>query len=175
MTLVTFLLLSPILCLKQPICKTLYCMDVNNFFRKGQESNDPLLKRTPPPSQSWTYETLLYKALVTRLSNVVRPAFWKTWWINTVLKGNPFFRRRPVWKQLCLIIWLPVCIILLILHAVPFFSVWFDYLHKEARSIFTCKTQWKRVLNIITFIMILVGIFWFYLMIWNFMVSVCYT
>ncbi len=163
---------------KQSMCATLHCTGNINFF------GDPfpetlvsmgLLRRTPKPSRSWTYETLVYRNIMVRLSNLTKPAFWKLWWNKVVLRKACCSNENSVINSLCIVFWLPFSIILLILHAIPIFSVWSNYVQNEAKVIFTCDGKGntcKRMMKMILLIMTICGIICFYLMIWTFMVIV---
>ena len=174
---ITFLFMSPIMLRKQSMCETLHCTGNMDFF------GDPfpetlvsmkLLRRTPKPSRSWTYETLVYRNMTARLINLTKPAFWKLWWKKMVVQKACCSTQNRVIDKLCIIFRLPFSITLLILHAIPIFSVWSNYLQSEVKLIFLCdgreQNTCTRMMKVPMLIMTFFGIFCFYLMIWNFMV-----
>ncbi len=178
MTILTFIPLSPIMMLKQPICKTLYCRDDWNFLGKTSVPRKSMLERTPRPSQSLTYEILMYQNLITLLKSLVKPTFLKMWWQEMVLKGFPCCQQWPLLQKFSIVLWLPLSIILLIMNTIPFFSLWIDYLYHKAKVILNQDGRlhkiWRKMLQVLTFIMVIGGIFFLYLMIWNFMVGSFY-
>ena len=89
-TLIIFILLSPILLRKQTIAETLHCNGDLRFF--GDPFPESLvqmqdLRKTPKPSKSWTYEDLLFRNMKTRITNLIKPQFWKLLWQRWICRG----------------------------------------------------------------------------------------
>ena len=180
-TLVTFLLLSPILLKKQPIAETLHCKGDLRFF------DDPFpetivemkhLRRTHKPSKPWTYEDLLYRNMMVRLRNLGRPMFWRLLWERWICRGCSCRHRDKDTKKTTLdyvmvVVWFPVCIILVMLHAVPLFSVWTNYIRKQIKLAFGCSgKKISQLARMLAVPLQLFGIFFFYLMMWNLLVII---
>ncbi len=176
-TAVNFLLLSPVLMQKHSIANTLYCNGDLRFF------GDPfperivdmsLLRKSPKPSRLWTYELLVYRNLVARLTNLAKRQFWKLLWRRWVCRGLTCGQRKGdsnmrVLDYIFIILWLPLTAALLVLHVLPCFSVWANHIRKQLRELFLCS--WPRCLLVTVLLLIqLLGIFALYLMIWDFVV-----
>ena len=183
-TLITFALLSPILLRKRPIAETLHCNGDLRFF------GDPfpesiaemkLLRRTPKPSKPWTYEQLVYRNLIARLRSLRKPQFWKLLWKRWICrgvkcKGQKKEKKLTILDYILTIFWLPVSVVLLILHVIPIFSVWANFIRLKSKEAFGCpcgsKGVLRRMLAIVCLIFLFLGIFVFYLMAWNLLVIV---
>ncbi len=172
---IIFLLLWPVLLRKQPVAQTLYCNgDVRFFGAKFPESLVKMaqLRKTHKPSRSWTYEVLLFRNMIARLKNVFKTAFWKLWWKEWVY-GDGNTQKGPL-RKIALLIWLPISLVLVILHTIPLFSVWANYVRQYLRSI-THSDQgthkMKRLARCLMLVLQLIGIFAIYIVIWNYMVS----
>ena len=181
-TLITFVLLSPILLRKQPIAETLHCNGDLRFF------GDPfpesivemkLLRRTPKPSKPWTYEKLIYRNLIARLRNLSKLQFWKLLWERWVLRGSKCKGQKKnhqinVVDVVLAVFWLPVCVLLVVLHVVPIFSVWANYIRLKTKEAFgfPCGSAIvpRRILAMVLLFMQFLGIFVFYLMTWDLLV-----
>ena len=182
-TLVMFLLLSPILLRKRPIAETLHCNGDLRFF--GDPFPETIvemrrLRRTPKPSKPWTYEDLLYRNMMARLRNLTKPMFWKLLWERWICRGCSWRPRDQHTKNtlnlVMVVVWFPVCMVLLMLHVVPIFSVWANYIRKQIKLAFSCTgkkvTCLARVVAVPLLFIQLFGIFFFYLMMWNLLVIV---
>ena len=181
-TLVLLLLLSPILLRKRPIAETLHCNGDLRFF--GDDFPETIvemkrLRKTPKPSKPWTYEDLLYRNMMARLGNLGSPVFWKLLWERWICRGcscrtgeNGF--KKSAIDYIMIAIWFPVCIILVILHVVPLFSVWANYIRKQTKLAFSCSQKatplLARLMAVPLLFMQLLGIFFFCLMMWNLLV-----
>ena len=172
---IIFILLWPILLKKQPVAQTLYCNgDVRFFGATFPESLVKMtkLRKTHKPSRSWTYEVLLFRNMLARLKNVVKPHFWKLWWKKWVC-GDAKSQHRLL-RKIFLLIWLPISLVLVVLHTIPLFSVWANYVRQYGRSITHCGQgvgRFKRFGRCIMLVLQLIGIFLIYIVIWNYMVS----
>ena len=175
-TFVTFLLLSPILLKKQSIAETLHCNGDIKFF--GDDFPETIveieqLRRTPRPSKPWTYEDLLYRNMMARLRNLTKPMFWKLLWERWMCRGCRWRPRdkdtqKNILDYVMVGFWFPVCLVLVILHAVPLFSVWANYIRKQIKLVFGCpeiKICWFA--RVVAVPLQLLGIFFFYLMMWD--------
>ena len=179
-TVFIFLLLAPVLGRKQSVAETLHCDGDLRFF--GNTFPESLvsmreLRRVPKPSKPWTYEVLVCRNMFARLKNLLKPKFWTLWWWDWVcgINGNNNTSKRSILRYLIIIIWLPISCVLLVLHVLPIFSVWANYLRKYFKSIFMASKDVSiicRVLKGFLLLLQLVGIFILYLMLWNLMVSV---
>ena len=181
-TLITFVLLSPILLRKQPIAETLHCNGDLRFF--GDPFPESIvemkrLRRTPKPSKPWTYEKLIYRNLIARLRNLRKPQFWKLLWERWVLRGLTCKGQKKnhgigVLDVVFAVFWLPVCMVLVVLHIVPIFSVWANYIRRKTKEAFgrPCGSTsvLRRILSIFLLFMQFLGIFIFYLMAWDLLV-----
>ena len=182
---VTFIFLSPILLRKRTISETLHCNGNLSFF------GDPfpesivemkLLRRTPKPSKPWTYEQLVFRNMIARLKNLTKPQFWNLLWRRWICRGLKFKgpakerEKAGVCDILLSVFWFPVCVVLLILHVVPIFSIWANYMWLKATEAFgrPCNSTSiiKRIASIFLFFIQLIGILLFYLMVWNLLVIV---
>ena len=180
---VTLIFLSPILLRKRTISETLHCNGNLSFF------GDPfpesivemkLLRRTPKPSKPWTYEQLVFRNMIARLKNLTKREFWKLLWHRWICRGLKFKGpakdkdKAGVCDILFTVFWLPLCVILLILHVVPIFSLWANYVWLKATEAFgrPCNSISiaRRIVSIVLFFMQLIGILIFYLMVWNLLV-----
>ncbi len=178
-TVFIFLLLAPVLGRKQSIAETLHCNGDLHFF--GNTFPESLvsmreLRRVPKPSKPWTYEILVCRNMYARLRNLLKPNFWKLWWWNWVccINGNAKGSHRNILRYVFIIIWLPISCVLLILHVVPIFSVWANYLRKYVKSVFMAQQDVsiiRRILRGLLLLLQLLGIFILYLMLWNLFVS----
>ena len=118
--------------------------------------------------------------MVARLKNLTKRAFWKLLWHRWVCRGLKFRGsadngdKTGICDILLIVFWLPLCFILLILHVVPIFSLWANYIWLKATEAFgrPCNSISfaKRILSIVLFFMQLIGILVFYLMVWNLLV-----
>ena len=178
-TLLTFLLLSPILLKKQPIAKTLHCNGDLRFF--GDDFPETIvemkhLRRTPKPSKYWSYEDLLFRNMMARLRNLTKPMFWKLLWERWICRGCSGRHvvkdtKKKTLDYVMVVVWFSICMILVILHVVPLFSVWANYVRKQIKLLFVCtekKIYW--LLRMVAVPLQLLGIFFFYLMMWNLLV-----
>ena len=180
-TLVLFLLLSPILLRKQPIAETLHSNGDLRFF------GDPfpeitvemkLLRRTPKPSKSWTYEDLIFRNMMARLGNLTKGMFWKLLWKRWICRGCSWGPRdkdtkKSILDWMMIAVWFPVSMILVILHVVPLFSVWANYIRKQMKQSFHCNTKatlLARISAVPLLFMQLFGIFFLCVMMWNLLV-----
>ena len=89
MTLLTVILLFPLMIQKESIAKTLYGRGDVRFF--GDPFPEMLvrrrqLRRRPKPSVTKSYELLLFHNIKVRILNLGKPQFWKHWWQQWVLK-----------------------------------------------------------------------------------------
>ena len=180
-TLLMFLLLSPILLKKRPIAETLHCNGDIKFF--GDPFPETIiemkrLRRTPKPSKPWTYEDLLYRNMMVRLRNLTKPMFWKLLWERWVCRGCTGLpcakeTEKSILNYVMVVVWLPICLVLVTLHAVPLFSVWANYIRKQTKQAFSCSwkaTLFARVMVVPLLFIQLFGIFFFCLMMWNLLV-----
>ena len=178
-TLITFVLLSPILLRKRPIAETLHCNGDLRFF--GDPFPETIvemkqLRKTPKPSKPWTYEVLLYKNMVARLKNLTKLQFWKLLWHRWICRGYRWKERddkdhkKSTLDYILVVFWLPICIILVALHVIPLFSMWANYIRKQTKRAFGCTTVLKCIVTIPLLFTQLFGIFVFCLMIWNLLV-----
>ena len=180
-TLVMVLLLSPILLRKQPIAETLHCNGDLRFF--GDHFPETIvemkrLRKTPKPSKPWTYEDLLYRNMRARLRNPTKPMSWKLLWERWICRGcslEPGDKdiKKSILSYVMIVVWLPICVVLVILHVVPLFSVWANYIRKQTKLAFSCSlktTVLARVLAMPLLFFQLFGIFFFCLMMWNLLV-----
>ena len=180
-TLVMVLLLSPILLRKQPIAETLHCNGDLRFF--GDHFPETIvemkrLRKTPKPSKPWTYEDLLYRNMRARLRNLTKPMFWKLLWERWICRGCSLKPRdkdikKSILNYVMIVFWLPVCVLSVILHVVPLFSVWANYIRKQTKLAFSCSlkaTVLARVAAVPLLFFQLFGIFFFCLMMWNLLV-----
>ena len=182
-SLVTFLLLSPILLRKKTIAETLHCNGNLRFF------GDPfpeslvemkLLRKTPKPSKPWTYEQLVFRNMSARLQNLTRPQFWKLLWERWICRGLKFkghtedHKRAGITDVALTIFWFPICSVLLILHVVPIFSLWANYVWSVGLETFGRKSKsigfFKRTTYLFLLFVQLLGISVFYLMVWDVLV-----
>ncbi len=178
-TVFIFLLLAPVLGRKQSIAETLHCNGNLRFF--GNSFPESLvsmkeLRRVPKPSKPWTYEILVCRNMFARLRNLLKPQFWKLWWRNWVCGFSKNYKgsERNILHYVLLIIWLPISCVLLVLHAVPIFSVWANYLRKCFKSVFMVSQDasiLRRIMRGIHLLLQLLGIFILYLMLWNLLVG----
>ena len=89
MTLLTVILLFPLMIQKDSIAKTLYGRGDVRFL--GDPFPETLmrrrqLRRSPKPSVTKSYERLLFRNIRARILNLGKPKFWKLWWKQWVLK-----------------------------------------------------------------------------------------
>ena len=180
----TFVFLAPILLRKKSIAESLHCNGNLSFF------GDPfpefivemkLLRRTPKPSRPWTYEELVFRNMIARLKNLTKPQFWKLLFERWVCRGlkfkgdsNQSHKKAGVTDIILTIFWSPVCVFLLILHVVPIFSLWANYVWLLTTKAFSepCSSSHslKPFCRILVFFIQLIGILIFDLMIWNILV-----
>ena len=176
-TLIIFILLSPILLRKQTIAETLHCNGDLRFF--GDPFPESLvemqdLRKTPKPSKSWTYEDLLFRNMKARITNLIKPQFWKLLWQRWICRGcscRSSGSHGDVLNYILVVFWLPVSLVLVVLHVVPLFSVWANYIRTQAKATFLCSkpnvSKVRRVPSVPVFYMQLVGIAVFIIMMWN--------
>ncbi len=180
-TVITLVLLSPVLLRGKSIAEVLHCNgDLRIFGDPFPETivEMSLLRRTPKPSKPWTYEDLLFRNMVARLKTISKPQFWKLFWERWICRG-PNLRHRNVSSKkttidyVLIAFWLPVSLVLLVGYSLPIFSVWANYVRKKGKQAFGCAdTQikaWRRFLAGAMFIVLLVGILYLNLMIWHFL------
>ena len=179
-TIVIFILLAPLLLRKQSICENLYCDGDLGFF--GDSFPETLvemtkLRKTPKPSNiPRTYEELLYRNMRARIRNLRNPQFWRLLWDRWVCGGctcskSSEERPRTVLNYVCVPFWLPFCVILVILHVVPLFSIWANYLRRQVNLTLgisdTTQRLLKRIAAVPLLLMQLLGIVTSYIMMWN--------
>ena len=81
--------------------------------------------------------------------------------------------KKSILNYVMIVFWLPVCVLLVILHVVPLFSVWANYIRKQTKLAFSCSlkaTVLARVVAVPLLFFQLFGIFFFCLMMWNLLV-----
>ena len=179
-TSITLVFLSPILLRKCTIAETLHCGGDLRFF--GDPFPESLvemedLRKTPKPSKSWTYEDLLYRNMRARIRNLRKPKFWKLLWNRWICRGCNYTdtgceeEEKSVIDYILAIFWFPVSMLLVVLYVVPLFSVWANYVRKQAKETFLCSDPnasiVRRIFNVPLFFMQLFGIFIFVMMMWN--------
>ena len=89
MTVLTVILLFPLIVQKESIAKTLHGKGDLRFF--GDPFPETLvqmrrLRRLPKPSETVSYELLLFRNITSRVRNLGKVQFWKLWWKHCVLK-----------------------------------------------------------------------------------------
>ncbi len=180
MTLLMMVLLCPLMFQKESISELLHCSGDLRFF--GESFPETLvamreLRRIPKPSVTVSYEMLLFQNMVARIRNLGQPKFWNLWWKHWVL--HPFWC-TPIQdasdnltdSRLCwplLIFWIPISVLLLLLHILPIFSVWANYMcyHWREATDCSCKVKLRihQMLRWPILISMCTGIFLFYLMV----------
>ncbi len=178
-TVFIFILLAPVLGRKQSIAETLHCNGDLRFF--GDTFPESLvsmreLRRVPKPSKPWTYEILVCRNMFARLKILIKPQFWKLWWWNWVcgINRNSKVSDGKILRYVFIIVWLPISCVLLVLHILPIFSVWANYLRKYVKSVFLSSEDVsvvRRILRGLLLLLQLLGIFVLYLVLWNLLVS----
>ena len=78
--------------------------------------------------------------------------------------------QKPTLDYVMVVVWFPICMILIILHVVPLFSVWANYIRKQIKLLFVCTEKIYRLVGMVAVPLQLFGIFFFYLMMWNLLV-----
>ncbi len=180
MTLLMMVLMCPLMFQKESVSEKLHCNGDLKFF--GESFPETLvamheLRRIPKPSVTVSYEMLLFQNMVARIRNLGHPKFWKLWWKHWVMR--PFFcftagvtndtdtSTRYRWPLLLL--WLPVSVLLLLLHVLPIFSIWANYMryHWKAANDCSCKAESRihQILKVPTLISMCIGILIFFLMV----------
>ena len=109
-----------------------------------------------------------------RIKNLMKPQFWKLLWQRWICRGctcrNSGFHGNVI-NYILVVFWLPVCLILVILHVVPLFSIWANYIRTQAKATFLCSepngNKARCILSVPLFFMQLAGIVVFIIMMWN--------
>ncbi len=170
MTVALFVLLAPMACRKQSMSQTLLQKgDLRFFGDPFPEKLVPMqrLRKRPKPSKEPADEVLLFRNMLARIQNLGKPRFWGMWWRKFVWRGFHWF--VPVR--------LPLAIVMLVLHAVPIFSVWANFLETMLHNIaHSCSrtqlstTRWRGAcrasLWVIALVAFLLGILLVFLTIW---------
>ena len=173
MTGVVSILLAPLVWRKQSMSKTL--LQKGNLYFFGHPFPETLtdmgrFRKSPKLSKQRPVELLLQRNMLARLQNLGKKKFWKLWWNNCVcIKGSYWL--APVR--------FPVAVVMVIVHSIPIFSVWANFLRSillkiihpsinsdgdigSSRSVNICKA----LLWIPIFIMVCAGIGLVSLAIW---------
>ena len=128
MTMALFVLLPQILWKKQSISLTLLQKGDLRFF------GDPFparlvkmsrLQRCPKVGITTSAEVLLTRNMLARLGNLTKGEFWRLWWQKIVSSKT----------RLLLPIWLPVSVIMIVVHSAPIFSVWSNFIRHSLLNI----------------------------------------
>ena len=179
MTCALFLLLAPLLWKKESISQTLLQNGDLHFF--GNPFPEMLvlmrqLRKSPKLSAQRPAELLLQRNMLVRLRNLGKKKFWKLWCKHFVyVKNLPFL----------IPLRLPIAIIMVILHSLPIFSVWANFLKsmfiKITREvIFTEQREsqlhikiCKMFLRSFLLLFVCIGVAVTSLMIWLFLIIYC--
>ena len=146
-SIIQFMLLSPLLCQKETIAEILYWDESKTARGKlmKADSND-----SHPETRCLPYETKLYKNLISRFSYAVSIHFWRYLFHKSLFsvkcKQNHVFR---IIFKCCL---LPV---LAVVHIIPIFSVFTGYIYKIRCAKNECNDRYKFWLK---HIMVLLGL-----------------
>ena len=182
----TFLTNLVLLLKKQSVAKSLYSTGEINFF--GNRFPEILAtardsRIVPKVSGFKTVERLLFLNLVARIINVFKRDFWRLWWKHWILdKCNPASsnsKRQKTAKYCFLIsVWIPFSLILVVIHALPMFAIWDNYMQQLLSSCLhgTDKSGSKvrrsqRLRCMIIFVAQLIGIFIIYSGMWVLMLD----
>ena len=140
----TFLTNVVLLLKKQSVVKSLYSKGEISFF--GNRFPEIMAtardsRRVPKASGFKTVERLLFQNLVARIVNVFRRDFWRLWWKHWILeKCNPASsnsKREKIGKYCFLaFVWVPFSLLLVVIHALPMFAIWNNYMQKIAEQLF---------------------------------------
>ena len=134
-SIIQFLLLSPLLCLRKTIAETLYWDESKTTLGKMMEvdSNDSHIEK-----RCLSYETKLYQNLVSRCSYAISIKFWTYLFHKSVFsvecKKNYIFR---IIFKCCL---LPI---LAVIHILPIFSLFTGYFCKIRAAKNKCNNRCK--------------------------------
>ena len=184
----TFLTNVVLLLKKQSVAKSLYSKGEITFF--GNRFPEIMAtardsRRVPKASGFKTVERLLFQNLVARIVNVFRRDFWRLWWKHWILeKCNPASsnsKREKIGKYCFLaFVWVPFSLLLVVIHALPMFAIWDNYMRKLLSSFLrgtdgsgTKFSKVERVKYLATFIAQILGIFILYAGLWSLML--CYA
>ena len=120
-TVVLFVLLAPILWKKQSISLTLLQKGDLRFF--GDPFPETIVKmsrlqRRPKIGIRTPAEVLLTRNMMARLQNLTKREFWRLWWQKIVLSKKWFF----------LPLWLPISVLMIVVHCTPIFCVWCNFI-----------------------------------------------
>ena len=179
MTCALFFLLVPLLWKKESISQTLLQNGSLHFF--GNPFPEMLvhmrqLRKSPKLSAQRPAELLLQRNMLARLRNLGKKKFWKLWWKHFVyVKNLPFL----------IPLRLPIAIIMVILHSLPIFSVWCNFLRYMLLNIThasICTEEGvsplfhrigKTLFQTLLFLLVCTGIGMVSLMIWLFLIIHC--
>ena len=166
---------------KQSVAKTLYSTGELSFF--GEKFPETLqsmreMKRVPKASRFKSFEVLLWQNLFGRMVNFFKHDFWRKWWSDWVIgKCNPRNATSTcgtITKFCLLFLWVPFSVFLVILHVVPVFSIWENYMRELLSPCTKSKdkdgnkvTKYKRILCFFIFTLQIVGIVMIYAMAWD--------
>ena len=89
------------------------------------------LQRRPKVGIKTPAEVLLTRNMLARLRNLIKRKFWQLWWQKIVCSKN----------CLLLPIWLPISVVMIVVHSVPIFSVWSNFIRQ---SLLIIKKKWKK-------------------------------
>ena len=160
---------------KQSVAKTLYSTGELTFF--GLTFPETLqsmreLKRGPKASRYKSYELLVWQNMAARIINVFKHDFWRKWW-NCWVLGK--FNIKNKYLRVCfLIVWVPCSLILVVIHILPLFSIWDNYMREQFNYSVNGKDRkdrkvslFKRILCILAMILQVIGIVMIYVMAWD--------
>ncbi len=147
------------------------------------------LRRRPKRSRLISHETLMFRNMEARLSNCAQLQFWQLWWKEWVRKPRLFCckkagKHRSSANQgskvqftdeddempqpyYFVVLWLPISLLLVIIHVLPLTSVWANYISSYWRKACSCsrKTCLSGCLRIPLLLCLLVGITFLYIMV----------
>ena len=171
---------------KQSVAKSLYFTGEICFFGNKFPEHLAIVresKRVPKASRIKTFERLLFQNLVARILNIFTCKSWRLWWKHWILEkcnpGKSKSRCEQIGKLSFLIfVWVPFSLVLVLLHALPMFSIWDNYMRKElslngkddeGRTF----SRSKRLRCFINFLVQIIGIIMIYAVLWD--LILCYT
>ncbi len=172
----------------------LYCDgDLCFFGDPFPECTAPVreLRRKPKRSRRISHETLMFRNIAARLRNCSQVQFWQLWWKEWVKRPRLFCcqqnnkhtsqgqRSRSKLKTdedekqppCCLVLlWLPVSLLLMVVHVLPLCSVWGNYLSSQWWKTCSCsrKTCLTRCIRLPLFLSLILGITFLYIMVSGF-------
>ena len=173
---------------KQSVAKSLYSTGEICFF--GNKFPEHLAtvresRRVPNASRIKTFERLLFQNLVARIVNIFTCSFCRLWWKYWILqKCNPGKSKSTCEKigkfSFIIFVWVPFSLILVLIHTLPMFAIWDNYLRKELSFCLNEKDKEGRKLStskrlkcFISFLVQIIGIVMIYAVLWD--LILCYT